>query len=171
MILSEKSLGEEFAYLGGDSTPFDGQPLLAFGAIDGDLFFGEGGVQQDLFGELEGGGEELFEATERDDGIIAIDVDVVIGAVEIDFFGDLLGCQVLSPFTEQVECGRGDERSRLVCRSGCKYETDAEYLLTGCADMVESDTVGKFRSGGDRQIDLSGNYDGWLETFHAFPIS
>ena len=138
----EKGAGESLAGLGVDLRAFDGQPLLALGAVGAQFLLGENGVQEYLFGYGERFVEEFGEHAETDVGIVAVDVDVVVRAVIVEPFGDLVRRHVARAFGEKVGGGRRREGRLLEGRSGAEDERDAQHLEIVGGERVESDAVG-----------------------------
>lgn len=108
----EKGAGESLAGLGVDLRAFYGQPLLALGTVGVQFLFGENGVQEYLFGYGERFVEEFGERAEADVGIVAVDVDVVVRAVVIEPFGDLVRRHVARPLGEHVGGGDAEKGTR-----------------------------------------------------------
>ena len=138
---AEKRAGEGFAGLGLDLHALDAQPLLALFAVGDDLLFGKEGVKQNLFGDGERLPEIFRQGTEADVDVVAVDVHVEIGAVEVELFGDLLRGHVARPLAQQVGRRRGDERLALLRRAGAEDEADAHDLEFRGAERVDRHAV------------------------------
>ena len=154
MRRAEKRAGEGFAGLGLDLHALDAQPLLALFAVGGDLLFGKEGVKQDLFGDGERLPEIFRQGTEADVDVVAVDVHVEIGAVEVELFGDLLRGHVARPLAQQVGRRRGDAED----------EADAHDLEFRGAERVDRHAVGERAVEGfvERYVRRSGE----LRLFH-----
>ena len=163
----EKGAGESLAGLGVDLRAFDGQPLLALGAVGAQFLLGENGVQEYLFCYGERFVEEFGEHAETDVGIVAVDVDVVVRAVIVEPFGDLVRRHVACPLGEHVGGGRRRERNPLHGRSGAEHEGDAQHFEVVRGERVERRAVCQQALPGLCDLDVGGYYEGWLCHFFA----
>ena len=143
MLGSEQRFGEGFARLDVDLLPVDPQPLPALGAVGAQFFFGEGRMQQNLFGYPERRTAELREGGEADVYEVAVEVHIEPRAVEVELFGYLVRRVVPRPFGQQVRRRRGAERHSLYGRSGPEYEGDAQHLEVVGRQQVERHAVGE----------------------------
>lgn len=164
MLLAEEGLGQRFACFRIHLEPLDGQPLLAFAAVGIHLVLRKNGPEQDAFGHFERRQEELGQGAEAQVNIVAIDVHVVVGAVKIEFFGDLLRVHVPAALAQQVGCRRGRKGDALHGGAGAEYETQAQHLELVVGQRVQLDAVAKRLSAGHRHVEPVGSTQGRL--FH-----
>ena len=143
MAGAEQRRGKGFAGLDVNLRAVDLEPLPPLGAVGAQLLFGKGRVEEDLRGDAERLGGELREHGEVDVGVVAVEVDVVPRAVEVELFGDLLRRHRAGPLREEVRRGRGREGCLLHGRSGAEDERDAQHLELVGREQVERCTVGQ----------------------------
>ena len=166
MFRAEERAGEGFAGFGLDLHTLDAQPLLAFFAVGDDLLFGERGVKQNLFGDGERLPEVFRQGAETEIDVIAVDVHVEIGAVEVELFGDLLRGHVARSFAQQVGRRCSDEGFALLRRTGAEDKGEAHHFELRGRQGVDFDAVRKRAAQGLGQRDV--RRGGKQGLFHHF---
>ena len=156
---TEHRPGERFAGFDVHFRALDGQPLFALGAVGAQLLLRKCRMQEHLLGHGQRLSEEFGERAEADIGVVPVDVDVEIGAVIVELFGDLLRRHVARAFREHVRSGRCREGNPLHGRSGAEHEGDAQHFEVVRGERVERGAVGERRLFGLRDLDGRGYYE------------
>jgi hypothetical protein len=156
---TEHRSGERFAGFDVHFRALDGQPLFALGAVGAQLLLRKCRMQEHLLGHGQRLSEEFGERAEADIGVVPVDVDVEIGAVIVELFGDLLRRHVARAFREHVRRGRCREGNPLHGRSGAEHEGDAQHFEVVRGERVERGAVGERRLFGLRDLDGRGYYE------------
>ena len=164
---AEQGAGERLPRARIDLRALYGQLLPPFGAVGGQFVLGEAGVQQDLLGDLQRAAEVARERAEAEIGVVAVDADVVVGAEEVEPFGDLAGREVAAPFGQQVGRGRGDERLPLPGRAGTEQKRNAGHFEVVRSERIEIDAVGQRAVRGLHEFDGLGGPEGRLCHLHG----
>ena len=83
VLFAKHRLSKNLACDGLHLATLNGELLATFLTIGGNLLFGESGVEQHLFDDLRRGLEKLAQRAEGDIGVVAVDVDIEIGAIVV----------------------------------------------------------------------------------------